>query len=548
MKFLRGAGCCLLLFIWTALAARAQSPESYRGLLTRQVRSDKLPPPQDMKDHINGNKLILSLRDAVILMLENNSGVRIQETQVETDKFILLGTYQPFDPLLQSGVNLNRYSYSGYSQLQGVGDSSNATLSTLSQTAQINYLQTFETGTNINVGISSNKNSSNSSFYYFNPYFNSLVTVQFTQPLLRKTGVFANTAPIIIARRVLQQSRASFQAQVNDAVLQVVEQYWAAVQARGNMEVQQRSLELAKTSYEHDKRALELGALPPLDIYRSESEVAARRLQAIQSEYALKQAEEALRLTIGADQDPYFRGLDLDLTEKPEPVGELGMIEMDEAIQQALDGRPELDAANYALANDESSIRLAHNNLKPDLSLTGFYQSSGLGGNQYDLNTGQLIAHGGLGSSFGQVFGFGFPGYGGTLTLNLPLRNRGAQATLGSALVSRRRDLYTAQQTREAIVQEVRNAVHQFDEAKLTLSAGKDSFDLAQKSLTADQRKYELGAETNFFVLDSQTRLAQAELELLQIQISYQIARAALGHAKGDLLEPYHIQIEKLSQ
>ncbi len=221
---------------------------------------------------------------------------------------------------------------------------------------------------------------------------------------------------------------------------------------------------------------------------------------------------------------------------------------MDEAIQQALNRRPELDAANYALANDESSIRMAHNNLKPDLSLTGFYQSSGLGGNQYDLNTGQLIARGGLGDSFGQVFGFGFPGYGGTLTLNLPLRNRAAQATLGSALVSRHRDSYIAQQTREAIVQEVRNAVHQFDEAKLTLSAGKDSFDLAQKSLTADQRKYELGAETNFFVLDSQTKLAQAELELLQTQISYQVARAALGHAKDDLLEPYHIQIEKLSQ
>ena len=47
---------------------------------------------------------------------------------------------------------------------------------------------------------------------------------------------------------------------------------------------------------QHDKRALELGALPPLDIYRSQSEVAARRLQAIQSEYALKQARRPFGL------------------------------------------------------------------------------------------------------------------------------------------------------------------------------------------------------------------------------------------------------------
>ena len=68
------------------------------------------------------------------------------------------------------------------------------------------------------------------------------------------------------------------------------------------------SMDAAEATYKQDKRALELGALPPLDIYRSESQVASRRVQVIQSEYALKQAEDTLRMTIGADQDPYFEG------------------------------------------------------------------------------------------------------------------------------------------------------------------------------------------------------------------------------------------------
>ena len=86
-------------------------------------------------------------------------------------------------------------------------------------------------------------------------------------------------------------------------------------------------MDAAEATYKRDKRALELGALPPLDIYRSESQVASRRVQVIQSEYALKQAEDALRMTIGADQDPYFQALDLELTEKPEPEGELRTID-----------------------------------------------------------------------------------------------------------------------------------------------------------------------------------------------------------------------------
>ena len=238
----------------------------------------------------------------------------------------------------------------------------------------------------------------------------------------------------------------------------------------------------------------------------------------------------------------------MELTENPENAGELENIEIETALVQALKQRPELDAVKNALANDETSICLAHNHLKPNLQLQGFYQSSGLGGNEYSLGTGQLVAPGGFGSSMSQLFGFGYPGYGGTLSLTLPIRNRGGQETLGNALVLRTHDLYTGGQIREQITHEVRDAVHQLDEARQALTAGTVSFDLAQKSLASEQRKFELGAATNFFVLDAQTKLAQAELILLQTQVNYRVAVAALGHSTGDLLSPYRVQITERSR
>src|SRR5439155_3091155 len=260
--------------------------------------------------------------------------------------------------------------------------------------------------------------STTSGFYFINPYYDSVLNLKLTQPLLRNRWKFENRAPLLIARKSLQQSRANFEAQVSDALLKAVSQYWNVVLARGNVEVNQKALEAAEATYQHDKRALELGALPPLDIYRSESEVASRRVQAIQAEYTLKEAEDGLRLTIGADQDSYAQALDLDLTEKPEPEGELRSIDAGTALQEALAQRPELQIAQYALENDDTSIRLAHNHMQPDLSVSGFYQGSGVGGNQFNLTTGQLMARGGLGTSLNQLFGFGFPGYGATLTLN----------------------------------------------------------------------------------------------------------------------------------
>lgn len=536
-----------LVVLLCAVPTHAQSSKDYRDL-TRGLSSGKLHGPEQLNEHVTDGKLSLSLHDAILLALENNSDIRIDQAQIESQKFTLLNAYAPFDPLLQSSVNVNRYSSPGYTQLQGVGQSSNATFNQLSQTGQISYTQTFETGTQVIVSASSNKSSTNSSFYFYNPFYSSNVQFQFTQPLLRGAGRFANKAAIIIARNGLAESQANFRAEVSNLILQVVQQYWTAVNARGNLQVNQESLKLAEASYKHDKRALELGALPPLDIYRSQSEFAARRVQVIQSGYAVSQAEDALRLTIGADQDPQIRALPLNLTENPEVTDTPGDIDMKTELDQALKNRPEIEASGAALDADRANVRLAHNQLLPNLSLSGFYQSGGLGGNQYNLITGQLISKGGFDSSFNQVFGFGYPGYGGSLTLTLPFRNRAAKATLGTALVAQSHDQYSSRQIREQITRDVSDAVSQLEQAKLAMEAAKTSLDLAQKSLAADQRKYELGAETNFFVLDSQTRLAQTELVLLQTQINYQLARAALSHATGDLLQPYHVQITDLAK
>jgi outer membrane protein len=86
------------------------------------------------------------------------------------------------------------------------------------------------------------------------------------------------------------------------------------------------------------------------------------------------------------------------------------------------------------------------------------------------------------------------------------------------------------------------------EQAKLSVAAGKEALDLAQKTLAAEQRKYELGSGTIFFVLEAQTELASAQQSLLQSQVGYQMALASVDHATGELLEPYHVQIAELTQ
>jgi outer membrane protein TolC len=514
------------------LAQKASPLETVLGISGRQKPAPPLLPPNDFQDHVVNGKLVLSLDDSVRLALANNTNIHIDHYQIETAENNLQRVYAPFDPLLTSSFSDQRAKSPTSTQLQGA-----SVLNSLTQETQIGYSQTFQTGTSFQGSFIANKNSTNSTFNFLNPSTSTTLEFNVTQPLLRNRGLFPNRAPILIAQRNLKQAHASFLADVNNIILQIVSSYWNVVLARDNLSVQQKSLDEAQKSYDHDKKALSLGALPPLDIYRSESQVASRRVGVIQAEYSVKQAEDQFRQDIGADLVPAIRALDLDMTDQPQPVGELPTMDIPTALARAIANRPELEAAHQQLAADELSIRLAHNNLKPDLELSGFYWGNGLNGFEAGVvNTG-------IGTSLSQSFRFTFPAYGATLSLALPIKNHGAEANLADSLVSRRRDQYQERGTNQNISLEVTNAVHALEATKLGMEAAKVAVDLARDTLHADERKYELGAEPVFFVLDAQTQLAQAELNLIQSEVNFQLAVTQVDHATGDLLEHHHVQI-----
>lgn len=543
---MRCSRVCLVVCLLAAsiLPSWAQKDESYGAMMKPQLRSGKINGPERLRNYLVDGKLQLSLRDAVVLTLENNSNVRVQETQVESSKFAVLASHAPFDPIVGSVDTITSTITPPFAFLGSLGGNTfNFNFKETVKNLQFDYAETFETGTKAQAALNTNIDATNVSLGFFNPFTISYLNFQFTQPLLRNGWFAANRGPIVIARRNLDVSRATFASQVNNNVLQAINQYWAVVQAKGNLEVAKASMDAAETTYKRDKRSLELGALPPLDIYRSESQVALRRVQVIQSEYALKQAEDELRLAIGADQDPYFQAIDIEVTEKAEPSGELRTIDAETALKEAMTKRPELDAARAALARDEMQVKVARNRMLPQLDVMGSYSSNGVGG--AGLNgTGQPISS----SWVNQVFGFNYPTYEAQLTLNLPIKNREARAEMGAALVSKHADLYGQRLAQEQITLDIRNAIHLLEQAKLSIAASKESLDLVQKTMAAEQRKYDLGSSTVYLVLEAQTEFAVAQQSLLQAEVGYQMAVAAVDHATGELLDPYNVQIAELTR
>src|SRR5579872_2923225 len=328
------------LSTWSAASSVAQdvpSTDSLHQQLKPFRTNATLPDPQSIGGHVADGKLKLSLHDAVQLMLLNNTEVRLNQLSFQRSVFNLQRSFSPFDPLLTSSFSPQRSTSPTASTLSGA-----TTLSNLNQSTAVGLSELFAPGTTFGFSFNTSRSVTNSSFTTFNPSINSAITFQLSQPLLKGRGVAVTRGPITIARRNVKQSQANFTVQINDSILSVINQYWSLVQAQKDLSVLQASLKLADESYKRDKRALELGAISPLDIYRSEATVAQRRLGVLQAEYAIKPLEDQLRRTLGIDLDLQHMGLDLELTESLNEPGDQATMDIAAATELAFSHRPEL--------------------------------------------------------------------------------------------------------------------------------------------------------------------------------------------------------------
>ncbi len=146
-------------------------------------------------------KLRLSLRDAIVLTLENNSQVRIQETQVESSKFTLLGAHAPFDPVVTSTDNITSTISPPFTVLQGTG-SSNVQFQEHDEKSGVWLFTDLRNGNKRSIDFHQLASIPPIiPFYLFNPtpvrrsIFNS------RSRFCSNGWFFANRAPLIIARR-----------------------------------------------------------------------------------------------------------------------------------------------------------------------------------------------------------------------------------------------------------------------------------------------------------------------------------------------------------
>ncbi len=502
----------------------------------------EIEPVSRIRDFVVDGKLTLSLQQYLELVLANHGDIQVSKLNVASQENLIQSALSPFDPSFTATFNTQRSATPAADALQGA-----AVRSQLSQNGQASVSKLFDTGTNLNVGVNSTRNSDNSSFANFNPSLRESLTINLSQPLLRGRGRSIQRINYLVAQIRLDQAREQTRQQVINILSRAENQYWTAIQQRESLKVQQNNLNLAQTTLERNRRELELGAISPLDIYQPEQQVANAQVFVTNATYSLKQAEDGVKRQIGADLDPDLRDVPLNLTESSDPPTEPLVLDEAALVELAFQMRPELSVQRRGLDARDLQIKQATNQLRPDLSLNARYQSQGLGGNVVDRdNFGNVISimPGGLGDALSQLGRFDFPTYSVGLSLNLPLRNRQAAANLANQAIQKKQDLYDLRSQEQDVRLNVAQAVAGVEQAKAGVSQALEAQRFSQLRLDAEQQRYDLGVSTIFLVLQAQDALIQSQNQVVQQSIAYRRALTTLYVATGDLLNQRSVQIQ----
>lgn len=418
------------------------------------------------------------------------------------------------------------------------------------RTVQAQYSQNWDFGLQAQLSYSSNYSKFNSQFFSINPYTSGALDLTITQNLLQGFGSAVNTRNIRVQKNNLKVTDLQFKQQVITTVAAVLNLYWDLVSFEEDVRARRQGVVTSQQLLEDNKKQVASGSLAEIEITRAEAQLYASQQDLTIAQTNLMQQEIVLKnaLVRNGVSEAGLAGVHIvPLDRFAVPANETAR-PLDELVAEALAKRPEIDQAKTNLESNQMNLVGIKNSLKPTLQAFAGLTNNGLSGDLTALGAlqpGLGYLAGGYGNLLGQIFRRNYPNYSAGFSLNIPLRNRAAQADYAVSMIELRQNELNLRKNVNQVRVDVQNATIGLEQARARYEAAVKSRELQEQTLRADQRKYELGAGTPFQVIQDQRDLATAQSAEVQAMANYTHARIAMEQALGTVLDVHGVSVNE---
>jgi outer membrane protein TolC len=524
----------VILLLTISLALLLSSPA-----LAGTLEVPLAPVTQGPKPPQPGETIALDLAGAFEMALQRNLNLQVGRYRLAAADVGITKSAGFFDPALELSSTASQTESPAATDLEGA-----QIVSSRSAQFKADLMQRLPTGTAFSLSSTFRRSESNSARNFFNPYWSGDLSFGFQQPLLDGFGTVVNRSNIIIAYNSREQTLTGFELDVIKTLQDVETAYWNLIAARKVVEVREQSLELALRLLDETNERVKVGTSAPIDLVQSEATVADRRRALIYARNSAANAEDTLKAALGFDQPAeWMASIATSESFETDPI----TADLNQAIETALESRPEIRQQLLAIENREHSVKIARNAVMPNLDLSASYGYSGVGGNQLALipETGQVVvvAPGGSRDAADQITNMDFPHWSVGLTMTMPLGNHDAKASLAQARYQLQQSKVELNALQQQITWEVRRAVRGLDDGVAAVDAAIAASEMSRRNVEAEQTKFDNGLSTNYQVLQIQEDLDAALLSELQARIDYRLAILGMRINTGTYLEAFGIEI-----
>ena len=469
-------------------------------------------------------------------------------------------TITSFDPVLTGTLQLDKNDTESVSSLAPV-----PILAQNTYTANFAYTQGFQWGTTLTAGFNNTHLTTNSPTSLLTPDLGSNFQFKITQNLLQGFGALPNTRFIRIARNNREISDVAFRLQIITTTDQIENMYWDLVYAFENVRVQQEALTYAQKALDDSKRQAQVGTVPPIQVVSAQSTVATDQQNLIVAQNNLQLQQLLMKNALSRSiDDPVLGEADVIPTSTMQVPQEEPVIPTQDLISQALDHRAELVESRIDLNSRDLSSKAVRNAMLPTLDAFAYYGGSGVGGTVAlpacpagtvssrcyttlppPFRTTNSVGYGG---TLDQLVNSTAPDKGIGLTLNIPLRNREAQANQVRSQLEYRQAQVRLHQLENQVRIEVRNAQFDVKQNRAAVQAAQSAVDLARQTFDADQQKLKVGLTTQTAILQDASTLTTSESNLVSAKAAYEKSRIELDRATGLLLDHSGIDVAEATR
>ena len=514
--------------------------------------------------------LALPLFDAVKMALEQNREIEVERINVRQAEYDLFAARGATDISLGASSFYEHKNVPVGSVLAG---GPNGSLTTKSLNYDFTAQQLLPTGAQWLAGFTNSRADSNSVFASLNPQYTTALNIQIRQPVLRNFSIDDARRRIRIASRALDLSDSQFRQKAIDIIARVQRSYWDLVFALRDVQIQRASVELARTQLERNKRMVNEGTLAPIELVSVETELEKRRENVLAAIEAVTRAENALKQLVLGDRESGVWNQPIIPTDAPDLRAV--SFALADAVASAFANRPELAQNNLKQEVNKIDVKYFASQTKPQVDLIASYTSTGLSGtpsllaNPFGSTTTLLLDRvnllsglagispvavppssalpgfllGGYGQSLSNLFSNDFRTFRFGVAFSFPVRNRAAEGQLGRAVAEGRKIGAQRKTLEQTIEVEVRNAVQAVETGRLRVETARASREAAEKQSESEQRRFQAGLSTTYFVLERQNDLSAAQGRELKAMTDYSKALSELQRVMGTTLTTANVEV-----